>query len=189
MWRGPHKIVVFHSKQVQYVQALQNVNGQAIQTIAYYGVLSEIIVLDYHNFQIPLFKCDWVSTDHGVKVVDGFTLVNLHQFQNEFESDPFILASQASQVFYSRESQSSSWYTVLRAPPRGFHELDMYDEDNETSCKPLDVSMLDNAIDDHDVSYIRQGCDGILVKFAISLYIFLLQLVSNYFFNEQDFLL
>lgn len=86
---------------------------QVTQTIAYYGVLSEIIVLDYHTFQIPSFKCDWASTDHGVKVIDGFTLVNLHQFQNEFEGDPFILASQASQVFYSRENHSSNWYAVL----------------------------------------------------------------------------
>ena len=57
-------------------------NAQVVDVVAYYGVITDIILLDYHNFQIPLFKCDWTNKGHGVKVDDGFTLVNLHQGQS-----------------------------------------------------------------------------------------------------------
>ena len=135
----------------------------SVEKVIYYGVLHEILLFDYRQFQIALFKCDWENIDRGVKVEDGFTLVNLHQFQNQFASDPFILATQAVQVFFCRES-SFSKYVVLRAPPRGFHELESYDEEDESSSKPVDESLLDDRdVDDGDESYIRKDCDGILV--------------------------
>lgn len=140
-----------------------NENASVVGSNAYYGVLQEIFVLDYHAFQIPMFRCDWASIDRGVKVEDGFTLVNLHQYQNQFKNDPFILASQAKQVFYSRESNSSSWYVVLKPPPRGFHELESYDENMDTTCQPMDVSRLENDSDNEDESYERRDCEGILV--------------------------
>ena len=44
----------------------------------YYGVIQEIWVLDYTDFQIPLFRCNWVDINNGVrKDEQGFTLVNL----------------------------------------------------------------------------------------------------------------
>lgn len=119
-------------------------------------------MLDYYTFQFPVFKCDWANVASGVKVEDGFTLVNLPQGQNQLQRDPFVLASQAKQVFYSRESDTSSWFVLLKAPPRGFHELEIYDESTNTSCEPLDVSRLDKDIDD-DGSYVRTDCEGTLV--------------------------
>jgi hypothetical protein len=70
-------------------------NSHAIAKVSYYGVLKEIILLDYHEFYLPLFRCDWANIINGIKVDGGFTLVNLHEGQNQFEKDPFILASQA----------------------------------------------------------------------------------------------
>jgi hypothetical protein len=97
---------------------------QVIGKMFYYGVIRDIILLDYHTFRVPIFKCDWANIVNGLKVDDhGFTLVNLHQGQNQFTNDPFILASQAKQVFYSRESDTSNWYVVLKTPPRSFDEL------------------------------------------------------------------
>ncbi|KAL5776265.1 hypothetical protein ACOSP7_009191 [Xanthoceras sorbifolium] len=55
-------------------------------------------------------KCDWANIVNGLKVDDGFVLVNLHEGQSQFEKDPFILASQAKQVFYCRENETSNWY-------------------------------------------------------------------------------
>ena len=50
-------------------------------------------------FKICVFKCDWVDNKSGVKVDElGFTLVDLQKIGHK--SDPFILASQAQQVFY-----------------------------------------------------------------------------------------
>ena len=97
-------------------------SNQVVDVVTYYGVLKEIIVLDYRVVQMPLFRCDWVNISNGVKVEDGFTIVNLHQSQNKFRQDPYLLASQAKQVFYAREDEKSNWYTVLQAPPRGLYD-------------------------------------------------------------------
>ncbi|PON80465.1 hypothetical protein PanWU01x14_000210, partial [Parasponia andersonii] len=102
---------------------------------------------------------------NGVRVEDSLALVNLHQSQNQFERDPFILASQAKQVFYSREHDSSNWYVVLKAPPRGFHELEKYDEHEYMSNISQENARteihLDGATEeDH---YIRDDFEGILI--------------------------
>ncbi|KAK3205598.1 hypothetical protein Dsin_019644 [Dipteronia sinensis] len=131
--------------------------------MVYYGVLREILLLDFYAFRVPLFKCDWVGSGSDVKIEDGFTLVNLHPRVNKFDKDPFILASQATQVFYSRENDTSNWYVVLKAPPRGFHDLEKFDEHAYKTSKPLDVSQLDSSMDD-DEEYARIDCEDIVVK-------------------------
>jgi len=72
---------------------------QMADMVAYYGVIKEIILVDYHMFQVPLFKCSWAHKGKGVKEEEGFTLVNLHMNQSSFANDPYILPSQAKQVF------------------------------------------------------------------------------------------
>ncbi|XP_010475417.1 PREDICTED: uncharacterized protein LOC104754830 [Camelina sativa] len=52
--------------------------------VTYYGVIKEIILLDYHMFTVPLFKCNWANRGYGVKEEDGFTLVNLHMNQTAY---------------------------------------------------------------------------------------------------------
>lgn len=60
--------------------------------MCYYGVITEIWQLDYHMFKIPVFKCDWVDINKGIKVDDlGFTLVELSRIGHK--NDSFILAS------------------------------------------------------------------------------------------------
>ncbi|XP_062000002.1 uncharacterized protein LOC133746279 [Rosa rugosa] len=133
-------------------------NSMKDSPVSYYGVLRDVIVLSYHAFQIALFKCDWANIANGVKFEDGFTLVNLHEGLSQSKRDPFILASQAKQVFYSREDESSSWYVVMQAPPRGFYEMEKC---NETAFTPFETSRLDYN-EDHDEPYARIGVDGML---------------------------
>ena len=104
-----------------------------------------------------------MSNGSDVKVEDGFTLVNLHPRVNKFARDPFILVSQATQVFYSRENDTSNWYIVLKAPLRGFHDLEKFDEHAYMNSTPLDVSQLDSSIDD-DEEYARIDCEDNVVK-------------------------
>ncbi|KAL5832876.1 hypothetical protein ACOSQ3_016550 [Xanthoceras sorbifolium] len=125
--------------------------SQVTKKMVYYGVLRKILLVDYNQFRVPLFKCDWVS-GNDVKVEDGFTLVNLHPCVNKYDRDPFILASQATQVFYSRETDTSNWYVVLKVPPRGFHDLEKFDEHAYMTSAPLDVSQLDSNMDDNEDS-------------------------------------
>ncbi|KAL5843834.1 hypothetical protein ACOSQ4_009792 [Xanthoceras sorbifolium] len=90
--RNLRKIVVFPLRQKLFAQSMQ----EMALKLFYYGVLREIILLDFSTFRVPLFKCDWVSCGSDVRVEDGFTLVNLHPRVNKFGRDPFILASQAT---------------------------------------------------------------------------------------------
>ncbi|XP_074266804.1 uncharacterized protein LOC141590091 [Silene latifolia] len=68
-------------------------------TRAYYGKIEDIWELEYVTFSVPLFQCKWVDCDKGVTVDDmGFISVNFNVVGHIHE--PFILASQAKQVFY-----------------------------------------------------------------------------------------
>ena len=74
--------------------------------MTYYGVVKEIWELDYRAFWIPVFKCDWVESNNGIKVDKlGFTYVNLSKVGHK--DDPFILASQANQMFYLDDPMES----------------------------------------------------------------------------------
>ncbi|XP_048605700.1 uncharacterized protein LOC106383263 [Brassica napus] len=134
---------------------------QMADMVAYYGVIKDIILLDYHMFQVPLFKCSWAHKGKRVKEEEGFTLVNLSMNQSSFANDPYILPSQAKQVFYSREDESSPWYIVMRAPPRGYHELETEERfDYEPSVQPIE----DIGYQSDDESFcVRDDCEGVLV--------------------------
>ncbi|GJR68456.1 putative reverse transcriptase domain-containing protein [Tanacetum coccineum] len=99
----------------------------------YYEVLQEIWVLDYRFRQIPLFKCDWVNYKAGGVKHDpnlGYTLVELNSLGHK--DDPFILASQARQVFYVKDQIDKKLSIVFRTPTKNYK--DTYDEvDDEFS--------------------------------------------------------
>lgn len=58
--------------------------------------------------EYTLFKCNWIDVynKRGIKTDDlGFTMVNMKKClcQNHWQDDPFILVSQAKQVFYIQD--------------------------------------------------------------------------------------
>nr|GEV77319.1 hypothetical protein [Tanacetum cinerariifolium] len=95
----------------------------------YYEVLQEIWVLDYHFRQIPLFKCNWVNHRAGGVKRDtlGYTLVILNNLGHKV--DPFILSSQARQVFYVKDQIDKKLSIVFKTPPKNYK--DTYDEIDE----------------------------------------------------------
>ncbi|XP_019086325.1 PREDICTED: uncharacterized protein LOC109126887 [Camelina sativa] len=119
---------------------------QMAYIVAFYGVIKEIILMDYHMFQVPLFRCSWANKGNGLKEEDGFTLVNLHMNQTSFLNDPFIMASQAKQ-----------------APPRGYNMMDTVEElvPAQTSVQPIE-DLGDHETDD-DSFCVRDDCEGVLV--------------------------
>uniref|UniRef100_A0A803MTE6 DUF4218 domain-containing protein n=1 Tax=Chenopodium quinoa TaxID=63459 RepID=A0A803MTE6_CHEQI len=67
--------------------------------VAYYGSIEDIIEISYHgHFSVVLFKCVWFYSE----LDDDFTLVNKNK--TICGGEPFILASQARQVFLCRRS-------------------------------------------------------------------------------------
>lgn len=131
----------FHTKNSDIARKTQN-NGVFVSTetssyssvkdrnpvrgsLGYYGVLHEVVELFYRGGnRVILFKCDWrdVTSRGGIKQdVHGFTTVN---FSKKLPTnEPFILASQAQQVFYVDEIKHKDWKVVLKNQPRDLYDM------------------------------------------------------------------
>ncbi|GJT59567.1 hypothetical protein Tco_1003100 [Tanacetum coccineum] len=120
--------------------------------------------------QIPLFKCDWVNhKSSGVKRDKlGYTLVDLNNLGHKV--DPFVLASQALQVFYVKDPVDKKLSIVFKTPPKNYK--DTYDEVDEEfstvihhrndNVLPL-VDRRDLANESRD-DYYRKDCGGVVIR-------------------------
>jgi len=82
-----------------------------VGSMHYYGVIVEIWEVNYTKFTVPVFKCKWVDNKTDVKVDESrMTLVD---FWKIYHDEPFIMAYQASQVFYIQDPTSKHWFVVL----------------------------------------------------------------------------
>ncbi|XP_047150143.1 uncharacterized protein LOC124822207 [Vigna umbellata] len=100
-------------------------------SMCYFGVIEDIWVINYTSFKVPVFKCKWVDGNTGMRTDDlGFTLVDLEK--EGYIEEPFIMASQAKQVFYVTGSEHNRWSVVLQ--DRTIH----YTDDNDEAV--LDIS-------------------------------------------------
>ena len=54
---------------------------KVIDWVLYYGRVTDIILIDYNIFYVPLFRCHWAGKGNGVKIEDGFTLFNVNHSQ------------------------------------------------------------------------------------------------------------
>lgn len=100
----------------------------------WYGVIEEIIELDYTTFHHVVFYCNWVRVEdktNGCKLCpdSNLVMVNLNRLKsinNSFD-EPVILASEASQVFYSKDLRNPNWWVVIHSPRRLTCEVDDLD--------------------------------------------------------------
>ncbi|KAL0288408.1 UNVERIFIED_CONTAM: hypothetical protein Sangu_2658700 [Sesamum angustifolium] len=91
----------------------------------FYGMLEEIIKLDYplnDDLHVVLFKCRWVDPTRGMKVHPHYHLVDVN-FKRVYQKDePFILAQQAVQVYYteypSMKRDKIDWMAVCKTKAR-----------------------------------------------------------------------
>lgn len=139
-----------------------------VKDMCYYGVITEIWLLDYLVLKIPLFKCDWVDNRNGVKVDElGFTSVDLGRVGNK--SDPFILATQAKQVFYVPDQLDLKWSIALGTPQRDYYDdVDEDDTVDDSARDHQDTTIFPNvdSLDSNEgsqSSYVREDCEGIYV--------------------------
>ncbi|XP_042437158.1 uncharacterized protein LOC122023135 [Zingiber officinale] len=129
--------------------------------VSFYGVIEEIWELDYHQFQVPLFKCAWVANDKGIINNDecGFTLVNLNK--RGHKNDEFVLASQVNQVFYIDDPLTKGWSIVLPVPNR------CYEGDADDNWSSIPDSRPIDDVDTHCIPaherYIRSEIEGVWV--------------------------
>ncbi|GJZ56185.1 hypothetical protein Tco_0611378 [Tanacetum coccineum] len=130
----------------------------------------EIWVLDYRFRQIPLFKCDWVNhKSSGVKRDKlGYTLVDLNNLAHKV--DPFVLASQALQVFYVKDLIDKKLSIVFKTPPKNYK--DTYDEVDEEFSTVIHhrndnvlpfIDQCDLANESRD-DYNQKDCGGVVIR-------------------------
>ncbi|KAH7836530.1 hypothetical protein Vadar_002502 [Vaccinium darrowii] len=142
-------------------------NNHVVGELNFYGVITEIWQLDYNMFKIPVFKCDWVDNNKGIKEDElGFTLVELGRIGHK--SDCVILASQAKQVFYVEDQLDSRWSIVLEPPQHGYHldgdnELNDYFVGNHGADGELPEVEPFDATDESMLSFLREDCEGIWI--------------------------
>ncbi|XP_078165513.1 uncharacterized protein LOC144560210 [Carex rostrata] len=128
---------------------------------SYYGVIEEIWELVYNaHLSIPLFRCQWVE-DRGVKVDnDGFTVVDFNRVG--YVDDPFILAKQATQVFYVTDPSDARWSIVLPGKRRivgienviNEEEYDQFDE-IPPFCADVQAEIATTTEEQDEANYMR----------------------------------
>jgi len=82
--------VIVDAHSDHFSSALDNNPIQAY--MPYFAVIEEIWELDYGEFRVFVFKCQWVNGNVGVRQDKmGFTLVDLERIG--YKDEPFIMAA------------------------------------------------------------------------------------------------
>lgn len=93
----------------------------------YYGILQEIIEVELPFAppqKVVMFKCDWYDPikNRGVKIHPNYNLIDINHKRRYSNYDPFILANQASQVYYMPytgcKRSKSDWWNVQKCKAR-----------------------------------------------------------------------
>ena len=143
----------------------------------YYGIIKEILELNYHHKgNVVLFKCDWVDNRVHNKWVKtdqfGITSVNFQHLFNTGErisDEPFILASQALQMYYVPDPVHTEWAAVVQSKPREVYDFDNLESesvDNDYAVVEQLAALNENvALDivNGTIPTIRTDIDGTLV--------------------------
>ena len=137
--------------------------------LCFYRVITDIWDIDYNMFKIPVFKCDWVDNKSGIKIDEfRFTLVEFNKLSHK--SDPFILASQAKQVFYVQYQLDPIWSIVRSPSQKYFMEKESVDNlTNDCMEHHPFINALPNVetfdeMDDSDAKCMQTDCDGIWIE-------------------------
>ena len=91
------------------------------EEVEFYDVLVDVLELQYlFNHKVILFKCEWFDTNAKRKRIQkDHNLICINVSNTWYRNDPFILASQAQQVFYVNDPKiGSNWKVVEKSHHR-----------------------------------------------------------------------
>ncbi|XP_026397135.1 uncharacterized protein LOC113291866 [Papaver somniferum] len=98
----------------------------------FYGVVNNIIEARYvGQLRVLLFKCDW----RPIAGTDEFGFTSVHMNRRYYVNEPFILASQAQQVFYINDVYNKQNEVVIKTQPRRSFNIPEIDSDGETETE------------------------------------------------------
>ncbi|XP_062086451.1 uncharacterized protein LOC133792559 [Humulus lupulus] len=94
--------------------------------ILYYGVLIEIFQLSFVlDWKVFLFRCKWYNSNpKGRSIVVDHNLTSINTSTDWYSNEPFILATQAQQVFYLLDmKRGSNWRIVQKVNHRSIYDI------------------------------------------------------------------
>ena len=109
----------------------------------YYGRLQNIYEVKFdkgpHPLTLVVFKCHWFDPKFGLKDNPSIGLVEVRPSTTYSGSDVFIVANQATQVYYlpypCQNEELQGWEVVFKVSPRG--KLPMPNTDDYDNINPI----------------------------------------------------
>lgn len=130
----------FHIKARERERKTQNsgvmVKGEhADKETYFYGIITDIVEVEYSFTQnrVVVFKCDWwdLRNNSGIKVDKQSNITSINMSKTWYSDQPFILASQAEQVFYLQDMKlGGNWHVVELVSPRSSYDVPEKHEDD-----------------------------------------------------------
>jgi len=127
-------------------------------TLEYYGVIEDIIKIKWEGsikLELVLFYCHWFDpTPNGLRCIEDLGLVEVKHIARLKSFDPFVMASQVTQVYYLSypcKKELLPWWVVYQVAPHG--------------CVPRNTDNTESMSSEetiHDV-YQEEGLDGTFV--------------------------
>ncbi|XP_075655172.1 uncharacterized protein LOC142625386 [Castanea sativa] len=183
--RGPEKMAIFyrgynvngfrfHINQCDESKRTQN-NGVVVRGedqrcyVPYYGQLTDIVELQYiEGNKVVSFKCNWCDVSReGIgykRDWHGTTIVNTSRKLKTVK--PYVLACQATQVYYVNGIKYPTWNVVIETKPRNIYEMpsneeEPYQEEENLNCN---ANMLQEENEDDDIDWSRSGVENMIIK-------------------------
>ncbi|OMP08891.1 hypothetical protein COLO4_06019 [Corchorus olitorius] len=125
------------------------VNGYKFHTTMY-GDGKEVLQVEYLGGSSRkvdvLFNCDWFDPSNGMKIHPTYKLVDVHKKKLYKKFDPFVLAQQAIQVFYSEffslKKDKVDWMAVCEAKSKRVIESTFNDHEEDTTLQVDEVQQM-----------------------------------------------
>ncbi|KAL0430524.1 UNVERIFIED_CONTAM: hypothetical protein Sradi_0678400 [Sesamum radiatum] len=135
--------------------------------VDYYGILEEVTELEYYGIRrgVVLFKCHWYDTsDKGLKWhMSGLVEIN-HRLKLK-SNEPFILASQAQQVYFtnfpSMRRERRDWWAVCKVKATGKFDVPTVEGQDENTEQRLDIAFQEEEASDAHPIMIEADIDEI----------------------------
>ncbi|XP_020426545.1 uncharacterized protein LOC109950821 [Prunus persica] len=127
-----------------------------IDDVPWYGTLVDIVELRYtEGNRVVLFNCDWYDTARkgtGYKI-DRYGIIIVNTTRKLNTQEPFVLASQATQVFYVKGVKNKIWSFVVETNPRNAYEMtnDEIEPYQEAETQSQSMHAIQNDVEDNEI--------------------------------------
>ncbi|KAJ9552527.1 hypothetical protein OSB04_016572 [Centaurea solstitialis] len=160
---------VVHSRDIRRTTQNSGVAVPGTYGFMFYGQLEDIIEIRYlSGYSVVLFRCKWFNTDPRKKrCITKNNITSISVNSEWFKSDPYILATQAKQVFYIEDpSENHNWRVVEDVNHRKIWDHPSIDEVNDIDVVHNNISsnfVLSAELDDMaDIGLERVGQSSVV---------------------------